>query len=61
MTSVNGKLSQREAGPLFEFVSKVLVVLNEAVVSQLNMPPLSPARVIRYGLAARRSGLELMM
>jgi hypothetical protein len=53
-SSSDGKLVQMEAGPLFEFAAAVLVVLNHFVVEELKVPPLSPARVIRYGLAARR-------
>jgi hypothetical protein len=54
VTSNDGKLTQMEAGPLFEFVTTVLVVLNQVLVEELHLPPLSPARVIRYGRAARR-------
>jgi hypothetical protein len=54
LTSVDGKLSQMEAGPLFEFAARVLVILNRVMVDDLDLKPLSPARVIRCGLAARR-------
>jgi hypothetical protein len=54
LTSIDGNLGQMEAGPLFEFATLVLLVLNKFVVDELRLRPLSPARVIRYGLAARR-------
>jgi hypothetical protein len=54
ITSSDGKLTQMEAGPLFEFATTVVVVLNQVLVEELHLPPLSPARVIRYGRAARR-------
>jgi hypothetical protein len=57
LTSVNGKLGQIEAGPLFDFAALALVVLNQVVVDELKLRPLSPERVVRYGLAARRRGL----
>src|SRR4051794_38403570 len=57
LTSVDGKFGQFEAGPLFDFAALVLVVLNQVVVDELKLRPLSPARVVRYGLAARRHGL----
>jgi hypothetical protein len=57
LTSVDGKLGQIEAGPLFDFAALVLGVLNQVVVDELKLRPLSPARVVRYGLAARRRGI----
>ena len=54
LTSSEGRLTQMEAGPLFEFAKTVLVVLNQVLVEELHLRPLSPARVIRYGLAARK-------
>jgi hypothetical protein len=57
VTSIDGNLGQMEAGPLFQFAELVLLVLNKFVVDELRLRPLSPARVIRYGLAARRHGL----
>jgi hypothetical protein len=47
-----------EAGPLFEFATTVLVVLNQALVEELHLRPLSPARVIRYGSKAVVSHLK---
>jgi hypothetical protein len=54
ITSSAGRLTQMETGPLFEFATLLLVVLNEIVVEELLLRPISAARLIRYGLAARR-------
>src|SRR5947209_5736965 len=54
LVSINGKLAQKEAGPLFEFACIVLDVFNQVLVEELRLRPLSPARVIRFGRAARR-------
>lgn len=53
-TSIDGKLVQEEAGPLFEFASKLVEAFNEVMVGELHLPALSAARIIRCGRAARR-------
>lgn len=53
-TSIDGRLMQAEAGPLFEFASKLVEAFNEVMVVELHLPALSASRVIRYGLATRR-------
>lgn len=53
-TSIDGKLVQEEAGPLFEFASKLVEAFNAVMVAELHLPALSASRVIRCGLAARR-------
>jgi hypothetical protein len=55
LTSVDGRLVQEEAGPLFEFVKLVIEPLNEYLVTELHWKSLSPARLARYALAERRS------
>ena len=61
VTSSDGRLTQMEAGPLFELATLLLVVLNQIVVEELHFRPLSAARVIRYGLAARRDKFRAPM
>ena len=56
-TSVDGELVQEEAGPLFEFASELIRAFNDIMVEEMRLPPLSAARVIRSGLAARRNHL----
>lgn len=53
-TSIDGRLVQEEAGPLFELASKLVEAFNEVMIAELHLPALSASRVIRYGLAARR-------
>lgn len=57
-TSVDGRLVQQEAGPLFEFFKAALVPLNEYLVKELGWKPVSPARAARYALAERRRSLR---
>jgi hypothetical protein len=57
-TSIDGKLVQEEAGPLFEFFKAALVPLNEFLVDELNWKPVSAARAARYALAERRRRLR---
>jgi hypothetical protein len=54
LTSINGKLTQREAGPFFEYLKAVLAPLNRYLVEELHRRPLSPARVARFAQADRR-------
>jgi len=54
LTSIDGKLTQKEAGPFFEYLKAVLAPLNRYLVEELHRRPLSPARVARFALADRR-------
>ncbi len=54
LTSIDGKLTQMEAGPFFEYLKAVLAPLNRYLVEELHRRPLSPARVARFALADRR-------
>jgi hypothetical protein len=53
-TSVDGRLAQVEDGPLFKFVTEVLIPLNQFLIEEMHWKPLSPARVARFGLYTRR-------
>jgi hypothetical protein len=55
LTSIDGKLTQMESGPFFEYLKAVLAPLNRYLVEELHRRPLSPARVARFALADRRS------
>lgn len=57
LTSDGSRLLQMEAGPFFEFLQAVLAPLNNYLVVELHRRPISPARVARYALAHRDSGL----
>ena len=54
LTSIDGKLTQMEAGPFFQYLKTVLAPLNRYLVEELHRRPLSPARVARFALADRR-------
>lgn len=53
-TSVDGKLVQEEAGPLFEFNKAVIKPINDYLVGEQNWKPICAARLARYALAERR-------
>jgi hypothetical protein len=57
-TSIDGKLVQQEAGPLFDFFKAALVPLNEYLVEELGWKPVSAARAARYAFAERRRNLQ---
>jgi hypothetical protein len=57
LTSIDGRLAQEEAGPLFNFIKAVIEPLNEYLVEDLHWKPLSAARLARFALAERRHNL----
>lgn len=58
LTSIDGRLAQEEAGPLFNFIKAAIEPLNEYLVEELHWKPLSAARLARYALAERRHNLQ---
>jgi hypothetical protein len=54
LTSIDGRLAQEEAGPLFNFIKAAIEPLNEYLVEELHWKPLSASRLARYALAERR-------
>jgi hypothetical protein len=53
-TSVGGKLKQKEAGQLFEFIKAVIEPLNQYLTTELHRLPLSASRLARFALYDRR-------
>ena len=53
-TTIDGKTVQIESGPLLAFFTEAIEPLNRILVEELHRKPLSPARVLRAGLRARR-------
>ena len=58
LTSIDGKLAQEEAGPLFEFIKVAIEPVNHYLVADLHRRPLSPARLAREALDRRRRDLR---
>jgi hypothetical protein len=52
--TVDGKSVQMESGPLLEFFTEAIAPLNHFLVEELHCKPLSPARLLRVALRARR-------
>ena len=50
---LEGKKSQAEAGPLFEFFQAAIEPLNRYLI-EMTRTPLSPARLVRYALKDRK-------
>jgi hypothetical protein len=57
-TSIDGKLKQKEAGRLFEFINAAIQPLNQYLTTELHRRPLSAARLARFALAEHRSSAE---
>ena len=53
-TSIDGKLKQKEAGRLFEFINAAIQPLNQYLTTELHRKPLSAARLARFALAEHR-------
>jgi hypothetical protein len=53
-TSIDGKLKQKEAGQLFEFIKAVIQPLNQYLTSELHRSRLSAARLARFALKERQ-------
>ena len=54
-TSIDGKLKQKEAGRLFEFINAAIEPLNQYLTTELHRGPLSASRLARFALAGRQS------
>ena len=53
-TSVDGKLGQKEAGLLFEFIKATIEPLNHYLTTDLHRRPLSASGLARFALLERR-------
>ena len=53
-TSIDGKITQREAGQLFEFINTVIQPLNQYLTIELHRKPLSASRLARFALDDRQ-------
>jgi hypothetical protein len=53
-TSVDGKLGQKEAGLLYEFIKAIIKPLNDYLTTDLHRRPLSASRLARFALQERR-------
>ena len=53
-TSIDGKLKQKEAGRLFEFIKAIIQPLNQYLTTELHRSPLSASRLARFALDDRR-------
>jgi hypothetical protein len=54
VTSIDGKLKQKEAGPLFKFIDALIQPLNQYLTTELHCFPLSAERLARFALDKRR-------
>jgi hypothetical protein len=52
-TSIDGRLEQREAGQLFEFIKATIEPLNQYLTTELHRRPLSASRLARFALGER--------
>ncbi len=53
-TSIDGKLGQKEAGLLFEFIKATIEPLNRYLTTDLHRRPLSASQLARFALSERR-------
>jgi hypothetical protein len=53
-TWIDGKLKQKEAGQLFEFINAAIKPLNQYLTTELHRRPLSASRLARFALAEPR-------
>jgi hypothetical protein len=54
VTSIDGELKQKEAGPLFDFINALIQPLNQYLTTELHCFPLSAERLARFALDKRR-------
>jgi hypothetical protein len=54
VTSIDGKVKQKEAGQLFEFIKAIIGPLNQYLTTELHRLPLSASRLARFALAERQ-------
>ena len=59
-TSIDGKLKQKEAGRLFEFINAAIGPLNQYLTTELHREPLSASRLARFALSYRRRTLRAL-
>jgi hypothetical protein len=55
ITSIDGKLKQKEDGQLFDFIELIIEPLNQYLTTELHRRPLSASRLARFALKDRRS------
>ena len=60
LTSIDGRLVQKEAGHFFAYVKAVIEPINDYLVRELNWKPVSAGRLARYALKERRRRLLAM-
>jgi vacuolar-type H+-ATPase subunit C/Vma6 len=59
-TSIDGKLKQKEAGRLYEFINVLIQPLNEYLTTELHRKvPLSAARLARFALDKQRETKQI--
>lgn len=58
VTSIDGKLKQKEAGQLFEFIKTLIQPLNQYLTTELHRKPLSAERLARFALKSLREEAE---
>jgi hypothetical protein len=59
-TSIDGKLKQKEAGRLYEFINVLIQPLNQYLTTELHRKaPLSAARVARFALDKQRETRQI--
>jgi hypothetical protein len=58
-TSIDGKLKQREAGQLFEFVNALIQPLNQYLTTELHCKPLKASQLARVALDKRREDKQI--
>lgn len=58
-TSIDGRLKQREAGPLFDFINALIQPLNQYLTTELHCKPLKASRLARFALGKRREDKQI--
>jgi len=58
-TSIDGRLKQREAGPLFEFIDAIIQPLNRYLTTELHFKPLKASRLARFALDMQRKDKQI--
>ena len=59
VTSIDGKLKQKQAGQLFEFIKAIIQPLNQYLTTELNCIPLSADRLARFALDKRKEDKQI--
>ena len=58
VTSIDGELKQKEAGPLFEFINALIQPLNQYLTTELHREPLKASQLARFALDKRRQEIQ---